>query len=677
MDEAKLKQRLEMLRREINRHNYLYHVMDDPVISDYEYDQLVLELRQIEFAHPEWITPDSPTQRTGGAPAEKFTKISHPSPILSLGNAFNIAEVKNWFERINRLDDRVANADFVIEPKIDGLTVILHYESGVFRLGATRGDGIEGEEITANLRTIRGIPLNIPVNLQSTSAPDRFIVRGEVYMAIKDFEALNLRLAEAGEKTYQNPRNTAAGSLRQLDPSLTATRPLKLLTYAIIQTSGQDSQTQWATLQLLREYGFPVSDICRYCPDFESALSVCTELLEQRDQWPFEADGLVIKINQLALAIDLGVAGKDPRGAIALKFPAREVTTTLLDIGVNVGRTGVLTPYAILEPVEIGGVIVKQATLHNFDDLRKKDIRILDRVMVKRSGDVIPYVIGPVLSARTGVEKLFSPPECCPACGQAVENVAGEVDWYCVNASCPAQLVRNIEHFVSRPAMDITGLGIKIVEQLAKEGLVKDLADIYYLQSDDLLRLEGFAEKKADNLLSAIDASRQQPLSRLVNALGIRGVGEIIAADLARYYPNLELLSHAAMTDLQMIEGVGPNIAQAIIDWFSRPANQAVLAKLKNAGVWPENKALSAAPTPQANPLLGMTFVITGTLTGFSRAGIKEFIQSFGGKVTDSISKNTSYLVAGESPGSKLEKARSLGIPILNEDGLRILVKGG
>jgi len=674
MDEAKLKQRLEMLRREINRHSYLYHVLDDPVISDYEYDQLVLELRQIEFAHPEWITPDSPTQRIGGAPAEKFTKISHPSPILSLGNAFNNAEVKNWFERINRLDDRVANTDFVIEPKIDGLTVILHYESGLFKLGATRGDGIEGEEITANLRTIRGIPLSIPVNQPLSAAPDRLIVRGEVYMAIKDFEALNDRLAEAGEKTYQNPRNTAAGSLRQLDPSLTATRPLRLLTYAIIQTSGQGSRTQWETLQLLREYGFPVSDICRYCPDFESALKVCAELMEQRDQWPFEADGLVIKINQHALATDLGVAGRDPRGALALKFPAREVTTTLLDIGVNVGRTGVLTPYAILEPVEIGGVIVRQATLHNFDDLRRKDIRILDRVMVKRSGDVIPYVIGPVLSARTGFEKDFTPPENCPACGQSVENVPGEVDWYCVNASCPAQLVRNIEHFVSRPAMDITGLGIKIVEQLAKEGLVKDLADIYYLKRDDLLRLEGFAEKKADNLLSAIEASRQQSLSRLVNALGIRGVGEIIAADLARYYPNLELLAHAAMTDLQMVEGVGPNIAQAIVDWFSRPANQAVLVKLKNAGVWPENSA-PVSPSPQASPLLGKTFVITGTLAGFSRQAIKEYIESYGGKVTDSVSKNTSYLVAGEAPGSKLEKARSLAIPILSEDDLRKLVR--
>jgi DNA ligase (NAD+) len=488
---------------------------------------------------------------------------------------------------------------------------------------------------------------------------------------LADFEALNRQLEQAGERTYQNPRNTAAGALRQLDPALTASRPLTLLTYDIVDGGGGLPRTHSDTLAYLKALGFPVVE-SEHCQTLDESIRVYEQMVERRDRMAYEADGAVIKINAMDLARSLGVVGKDPRGAIAFKFPAREVTTTLQDIGVNVGRTGVLTPYAILEPVEIGGVIVRQATLHNFGYIREKDIRIGDRVAVKRAGDVIPYVIGPIVSARNGAEREFTPPQQCPACGQLVEHFEGEVAWYCVNAACPAQLVRNLEHFVSRGAMDIVGLGIRIVEQLVENGLVRDVADLYTLQRDDLLSLEGFAEKKADNLLASIETSRGQSLARTITALGIRGVGEVVAADLARAYSDLEELSRASLDDLQQVEGIGPNIAQAIVDWFARPANQQVLHKLRQAGVWPRVQPEQAAPQGP-RPLDGLTFVVTGTLAGLSRDGAKEFIESYGGKVTDSVSKKTSYLVLGENPGSKLEKARSLGVQVIDEAGLRRL----
>jgi DNA ligase (NAD+) len=661
--------RLEALRREINYHNYRYHVVDDPSISDYEFDQLMIKLRQIEAEHPEWITPDSPTQRAGAAPSEKFVKIRHPGAILSLSNAFDADDVRAWYERILRLDSRVSQANYVVEPKIDGLTVVLHYQDGVFVQGATRGDGDIGEDITHNLRTIRALPLRIPVSSDGPVAPPTLVVRGEAFINLAEFEKLNRQLEEAGERTYQNPRNTAAGSLRQLDPALTASRPLTLLTYSIIDGSGALPRKHTDMLAYLKSLGFPVVDY-EFCANLDEAIRAYDRLVEGRDHMDYEADGAVIKINDLDLAESLGVVGKDPRGAIAYKFPAQEVSTSLLDIGVNVGRTGVLTPYAILEPVEIGGVIVRQATLHNFDYIAEKDIRIGDRVAVKRAGDVIPYVIGPLQAARTGEERVFTPPKYCPTCGQPVEHFEGEVAWYCVNTACPAQLVRNLEHFVSRGAMDIVGLGIRIVEQLVAAGYVKDVADIYTLRRDDLLSLEGFAQKKADNLLESIEASKNRPLPRLINALGIRGVGEVVAGDLARAFRELSRLSRATLEDLQMVEGIGPNIAQAIVDWFARPANQQVLQKLRSAGVWPRMDLETTRPAG-ATPLDGMTFVVTGSLVNFSRQSVKEFIEAHGGKVTDSISRNTRYLVAGENPGSKLDKARSLGVEIIDEDGLR------
>ncbi len=672
MVEVSLHNELESLRQQINFHNYRYHVLDAPVISDAEYDRLMLRLREIEAAHPDWVTPDSPTQRAGTAPAEKFDKVPHPAPILSLANGFSPADIRAWYERILKLDDRVAASGFVVEPKIDGLTVVLHYHNGQFIQGATRGDGEVGEDITANLRTVRAVPLHIPVSSEGPLPPPRLVVRGEVYMNIADFQDLNRRLQEAGERTYLNPRNTAAGSLRQLDPALTAQRPLTLLTYAIVAIDGPAPATQWDLLQSLRTYGFPVTDVAEYCPNIEAALALCERWADRRDTLPFEVDGVVIKLNDLRLADELGFVGKDPRSALAFKFPAREVTTLLREIGVNVGRTGVLTPYAMLEPVEVGGVIVKQATLHNFEYIAEKDIRVGDRVLLKRAGDVIPYVIGPVIAARSGTERPFDPPQICPTCGQPVEHLEGEVAWYCVNAACPAQLIRHLEHFVSRSAMDIAGLGIKIVEQLVAAGLVSDVADLYTLTPIQLLALEGFAEKKAENLLSAIEVSRSQPLSRLINALGIRSVGEVLAADLTTHYPDLDALSRATAADLQQIEGVGPNIAAAIVDWFARPSNQNLLHKLRSVGLWPT----AAAPRSSGpQPFAGLSFVVTGTLPGFTREGVKEFIESHGGKVIDSVSKKTSYLVLGENPGSKLDKARSLGVPVIDEAQLRQLAE--
>lgn len=663
--------RLEALRQEIRNHNYRYHVLDDPVISDYEYDQLMNQLRQIEEEHPDWITPDSPTQRVGTSPASKFSKLRHPAPILSLGNAFDADDVRAWYERIRKIDERVTKTDFVVEPKLDGLTIVLHYRDGLFTQGATRGNGEIGEDVTSNLRTIRALPLRIPVQSNGKEPPGTLVVRGEVFINLEDFDKLNQRLEKAGEKEYLNPRNTAAGSLRQLDPELTASRPLTLLTYDIVAADGITLVSEQKKLAYLQEMGFPVVDWI-YCRDIAAAIEAGLGMVESRFELPYEADGAVIKINDLNLAADLGVVGKDPRGAIAFKFPAQEVTTQLQDIRVNVGRTGVLTPYAVLEPVEIGGVIVRQATLHNFDFIAEKDIRIGDRVLVKRAGDVIPYVIGPVADVRTGVEKPYSPPQKCPVCKQPVEHIEGEVAWYCVNSACPEQLIRILEHFVSRGAMDIVGLGIKIVEQLVKEEMVQDVADIYALTMDGLLGLDGFAEKKAENLIDSIEASKNQNLARLLTALGIRGVGEVSAGELAKRFHDLDEIGNASAENLLLIEGIGPNIAQAIMDWFANPTNQEVLKKLMKFGVWPlaeESSAFEAG----SQSFSGQTFVITGTLPGFTRPEAKEFVESHGGKVTSSLSKKTSYLVLGTNPGSKFEKAQKLGIQILDESRFRQL----
>ena len=695
MNESSILDHLENLRKQINYHNYRYHVLDSPVISDIEYDRLLAELKMIERDHPELITPDSPSQRAGSIPSEKFNKIEHPAPILSLANAFGREDTFAWYERIRKVDDRVERSKFVVEPKIDGLSVVLHYEDGVFIKGATRGDGLVGEDITTNLRTIHAIPLQIPVmqfadkelttsrisdkkfssnnmfsapHISSPLVPNSLIVRGEVFINIEDFNKLNERLMEKGEKTYLNPRNTAAGSLRQLNPSLTASRPLTILVYQIIQADGPVPFTQWETLEYLQSLGFPVTNTARRFNDISAAISFTEGWESRRDELPYEADGMVIKIDDLRLFSDLGVSGKDPRGAIAFKFPAREVTTTLLDIIVNVGRTGVLTPQAILEPVEINGVIVERATLHNFDFISDKDIRIGDRVLVIRAGEVIPYVVGPIKDLRSKEIKPYQPPTRCPACDQPVERIPGEVAWFCVNSGCPAQLIRNVEHFVSKEAMDISGMGIKIVEQLIQEGLIGDVADIFTLDREALVRLDGFGDKKADNLVRSISEAASRPLGKLITALGIHGVGSVSAEDLSAHFRSLDKLADATTDQLEGIAGIGPNIAASIEDWFNQKKNLELLKKFKSAGVWPVAEIKPAAAGSKS--LGGMTFVVTGTLGRFTRDSIKAFITNHGGKVTDSVSRKTDYVLAGENPGSKVEKANDLGVKLINEKQL-------
>jgi len=677
--------RLERLRNAIRYHAYRYYVLDDPVISDAEYDALWRELVALEAAHPELVTPDSPTQRVPGEPAERLVKVRHPVPILSLSNAFNPDELAAWRERLIKLlpaEDR-SRLQYVAEPKIDGLTVVLHYENGRFVLGATRGDGEVGEDITANLRTVKSLPLTIPVPRAAheggngVEVPARLVVRGEAYTPIADFERFNAEQQAAGERTYANPRNFAAGSLRQLDARITASRPLRLWVYQIIAIEGaRPPETQWQALEYLSSLGFPVESRRWLFDDFERLVEHCVRWGQtERPKLPYEADGLVVKVNDLELQERLGYVGKDPRWAVAYKYPTEEAVTRLLDIKVNVGRTGTLNPYAVLEPVQVGGVTVSNATLHNEDYIREKDIRIGDMVAVKRAGEVIPQVLRPIPELRTGEERIWQMPDHCPVCGGAAVRVQGEAAWYCVNSACPAQLVRGVEHFVSRGAMDIAGFGIRQAELFVELGYIRDLADIYYLDPEKLLKLEGFGPKKVSNLMAAIEASKQRPPARLLNALGIKGVGEVVAEILMDHFGSIDALAQASVEELQAIPGIGPVLAQSIVDWFAQEPNRKVIAKLKAAGVATAREPEAPAPAAR-QPLAGLTFVITGTLPTMSREQARDFIKAHGGKVTDTVSKNTNYLVAGESPGSKLQKALQLGIPVIDEAQLRELAKG-
>ena len=671
MSDERLLQELSELRQKLNYHSYLYNTLDQPEISDLEYDQLFNRLKIIEGEHPELITPDSPTQKVGNQISEKFQKVNHPATILSLANGFGSQDALAWYERILKLDSRVALADFMLEPKLDGLTVVLHYNQGIFTLGATRGDGNVGEDITQNLRTIPSLPLRIPVLGNGSPAPDNIVFRGEVFITKADFLKLNQDLEIKGEKIYLNPRNTAAGSLRQLDPTITASRPLKLYLYQIVESSEPLPQTQSGILDYIASFGLPVNPLRWHADNIHQAVEICEKEGLHRHDWAYDADGIVIKLNDLNLSNSLGFSGKDPRGALAYKYPGEEVETTLLDIQVNVGRTGVLTPLALLEPVSIGGVVVKQATLHNFDFIAEKDLRVGDRVLLKRAGEVIPYIVAALPGKRDGSQATYVPPSHCPSCGSPVERIPGEVAWYCLNAACPAQLTRNVENFASRTAMDIAGLGEQIVAQLVQSGLVRSFPDLYLLSKEPLLTLDKFGEKKAENLLDAIQASKSQTLQRLLIALGIKGIGEVAARKLAQKYGSLDAISHAGLDDLQQIEGVGPNLAESVYEWYRLESNQQMLAQLKELGL---NPTESTAVSTTKLPLAGLTFVVTGTLEGFSREGISDFILQNGGKVSGSVSSKTSYLVLGADPGSKYEKARQLGVPILSETQLRELV---
>ncbi len=668
--------RVEALRREINYHNYRYYVLNSPVITDAEYDALMRELRELEAAYPELVTPDSPTQRVGAEPAEGFVRVRHPAPILSLDNAFSGDDLRAWVERIRKLLPPDTSLDFVVEPKFDGLTVVLTYEDGLFVQGATRGDGEVGEEITANLRTVRSLPLRIPVADDQElpyPLPHRLVVRGEALMFIEDFRRFNREQEEKGEKTFANPRNAAAGSLRQLDPRITASRPLRLYCYAIVDADGPTPPTQWETLAYLRALGFPVTEHIARFDTIEEVIAYCEAWIEKRDTLPFEADGMVVKVNDLRVAAQLGVVGKAPRGAIAFKFPAREATTKVLDIRVNVGRTGVLTPYAVLEPVQIGGVTVRKATLHNFEDLARKDVRVGDTVILKRAGDVIPYIVGPIKDLRDGDEVPYTPPDRCPSCGEPVFRPPDEVAVYCINAACPAQLVRRIAYFASRGAMEIETLGERTAALLVEKGLVRDVADLYTLTKEDLLQLEGFADKKAENLLAAIEASKDRPLERLLTGLGIRYVGGVVAEILARHFGSVDALAQASQEELEQIEGIGPRIAQAVVQWFRRPRHREIIEKLRRAGV----RLTAERPVEEGpKPLEGFTFVITGTLSR-PRDEIAALIERHGGRVTGSVSRRTSYLIVGESPGgTKYRRAQELGIPMIGEAELMAMLEG-
>ncbi len=667
--------RVAELRDEINYHAYRYHTLDDPVISDAEYDRLMRELRALEKEYPQLITSDSPTQRVGAPPLDQFEKVIHPVPMTSLGNAFDDDDLHAWLTRIGRLlPDNVAVTDlaFVVEPKFDGLAVALTYVNGVLVRGATRGNGIEGENVSANLRTVKNIPLRIPVLPHGPSAPARIEVRGEIYMPIADFNQLNQRQAERGERLYANPRNAAAGAVRQLDSRITARRPLAFFGYAIgYVEGGEEIGCQWEALEYAQRLGFPVNPDVKRSRDFNQVLDFIHQWMKRREDLPYEADGVVVKVDDFATQDVLGVVGNAPRWAIAYKFPAREATTKLLKIDVNVGRTGVLTPYAGLEPVNIGGVTVRQASLHNFEDLERKDIREGDTVVIKRAGDVIPQIVKPILDLRPAESQPYQLPNRCPSCGEPAVKPEGEVALYCLNVACPAQLVRRVEYFVSRGAMDIEGFGIKVAEQLIQEGLIRDVGDVYSLDParDQLLVMDGFAEKKVENLLAAIAASKSQPLERVVTALGIQGVGGVVARTLVETFPSIEALAGARVEELEAVEGIGPHIAQSVVDWFSRERHQQVIEKLRHAGLQMQAETRAQA----SQPLAGLTFVVTGTLPTMSRDQAQAFIEAHGGKVTGSISKKTDYLLLGENPGGKLAKAQSLGTAIVSEEDLREL----
>lgn len=682
-------ERAAFLRRELARHSQAYYVLDAPVVTDAEYDALMEGLRRLEAEHPELVTPDSPTQRVGGVAAEGFAKVRHAMPMLSLDNAFAEEDIRAWLERmLRRLPEGTTEADlgFVVEPKIDGLAVALRYEDGLLTRGATRGDGTVGEDITANVRTIGSIPLRLGApEGRSTAAPVPGIpplleLRGEVYFPLDAFAALNERQLAAGLPAYINARNTAAGSLRQLDPAATAARPLRFWAYGVPDPEALGVATHWAMLEALRALGLPVSPDARRFNALEPAMAYARDWLARRGQLNYLADGMVFKVDDLNRQAELGAVSHHPRWAIAYKTAESEATTRLLAIAVTVGRTGRLVPHATLEPVFIGGVTVSQATLHNEDYVRERDIRVGDTVLIKRAGEVIPQVIRVLPELRPPDAAPWEMPAVCPACGETVLREEGAADTFCVNAACPRQLVRRVEHFVSRGAMDIEGLGKKLAAQLVEAGLVQDVADLFHLTAADFEGREGFAEKRTENLLAAIAEAKGRSLRRLLVALGIRHVGDSVAQALAARFGSLDALAAADADNLQTVEGIGPEIATSLTAWFALPHNAALVERLRAVGLrladpdWvppTDAGAQGAGGDADTRPLAGLTFVITGTLPTMSREEAKAYIEAAGGKVTDSVSKKTSCLLAGEAAGSKLAKAQALGVRVVDEAGLR------
>ncbi len=676
-DTAKAKQKIEELRGLINYHNHRYYVLDSPEISDAEYDELMKELRQLEAEHPELVTPDSPTQRIGAPPVEAFGVVEHPQPLLSLTNAFSYEELAAWHKRVSKLLGG-RQFDLVCEPKIDGLAVALTYVGGLLVTGATRGDGYRGEDITQNLRTIRSIPLSVP-----REAPPRFEVRGEVYLPKAGFKKLNTERAKEGLPLFANPRNAAAGSVRQLDSSITAKRPLDIFIYALGWAEGKAMpDTHWEIMQYLKSLGFKINPNIALCRSLDETEKYYQNWVESRENFPYEADGIVVKVNSIALQQELGTVTHEPRWAIAYKFPAIQGTTRLIDIGINVGRTGSLNPYAILEPVRVGGVVISSAALHNEEDIHRKDIRIGDWVVVQRAGEVIPEIVEPIVSRRTGKERIFSMLSRCPVCGSEVLKPEGEAMHRCTNAACPSQALERIKHFVSRGAMDIDGVGEKLCRALFEAGLEKklkfeDAGDLYSLTKEQLMKLERMADKSASNVLNSIESSKDRPLARVIFALGILHVGEQYAELLAENFNSIEDLAKASEKDLLSLPSIGPKIAESIIAFFRQEGNIQIIEKLKKAEVRMEREKVKEAK-PKKLPLAGLEFVLTGKLESFSRSEAEAKIKALGGKVGSDVTRKTSYVVVGANPGSKLAKAEKLRTKTLSEaEFLELLDRAG
>ncbi len=666
--DPKIIERVEELRRQIREHDYRYYVLAEPIISDFEYDMLMRELIELERQYPELVTPDSPTQRVGGAPTKEFPTVTHPVPMLSLNNAFTIEEIRDFDRRVAELLEG-EKYRYVAELKFDGVAVRLKYENGILVLGATRGDGVQGDDITNNIKTIRSIPLRL------INPDEKFLnieVRGEVYMNKVDFEKLNEERERLGEKIFANPRNATAGTLKLQDPKLVAQRPLRFFAYYLMAEE-VELESHYENLQILKRLGFPVCEHVKLCESIDGVIEFWRYWEERRDELPYEIDGIVVKVDSIRQQEILGAIAKSPRWAIAFKFTPRQAQTKLLGITLQVGRVGTITPVAELQPVPLGGVIITRATLHNEDYIKEKDIRVGDTVIVERSGEVIPKIVGVVLEKRPPDAVPFVFPKNCPVCGGPIERPAGEANYYCENPECPAQVRARIEHFASRGAMDIEGLGEAIVDKLVTLGFLKNYADIYDLHKHKakLVRIEGFGEKSVQNLLNSIENSKKQPFHRVLYALGIRYVGSETAKLLADAFGSIDKLMNASVEQISSVYGIGPRIAESVYKFFHDERNLELIKRLKEAGlnfeVKPEEKA--------KKKLAGKTFVFTGTLKNFTREEAKEKVEELGGKVSNSVSRKTDYVVVGENPGSKYDKARQLGVKIITEEEFLELIK--
>ncbi len=652
--------KIKTLRKELTHHNYKYYVENNPEISDYEYDQLLKKLEKLEEKYPDLITPDSPTQRVGGEPLDEFQTVKHKIPMLSLANTYNEQELIDFNERVKK---NVGSVAYVVEPKIDGAGIALYYENGVFIRGATRGDGIKGDDITQNLKTIHSIPLRLQHKTLSTVE-----VRGEVFMSKSGFKEYNKEQIKQNKQPFANPRNAAAGSIRQLDPSIVAERPLDAFIYLISYTE-TSFETQEQALDALKQAGFKTNPLAKKVANINEAIKYCKQLEQKRDSLDYDIDGAVLKVNSIEKQEKLGATSKNPRWAISYKFAAQQATTTLKDIDIQVGRTGVLTPVALLKPVDVGGVTVSRATLHNFDELKRKDIRIHDTVLVERSGDVIPQVVKSITEKRTGAEEKKPIPETCPICQTPVKHKTGEVAIRCPNKMCPARLKWRMKYYASRDAMDIDHLGESTIDKLLDQHMIENVADLYDLSKEDILKLEGFKEKSAENLISSIQKSKQQDLSRLIYGLGIRHVGKYAAQLLASHFSSIDQVAEATEEELKEIDGLGEKSAEAIATFFTSEENITLINRLKEYGVNTVSKQSESNQTLQ-----GKKFVFTGSLS-LPRSEAGDLVKEHGGMVTSSVSKNVDYVVVGEKPGSKYEKAKKQGVSIIKEDEFLYMTK--